>query len=137
MGLWKSPMATTSAWTGRRGCSRKTLCVSTWLPLWYEGSLSRFEKPLTKERVRERQGKELMSLFSSLQVSASGLAAQRTRAELLVENMANSETTRTAEGGPYKRKDAVFSTELQSSPFSAVFQSEVSTGVTVADILTD
>jgi len=36
-----------------------------------------------------------MSLFSALSVSASGMAAQRTRAELLVENMANAETTRT------------------------------------------
>ena len=40
-----------------------------------------------------------MSLFASLQVSASGMSAQRTRAEMLVENMANAETTRTPEGG--------------------------------------
>jgi len=72
-----------------------------------------------------------------MQVSASGMAAQRARAELLVENMANSETTRTPEGGPYRRKDVVFATELQSSPFSAVFQNEVGTGVTVADVVTD
>jgi flagellar basal-body rod protein FlgC len=78
-----------------------------------------------------------MSLFSTLQVSASGMAAQRTRAELLVENMANSETTRTPEGGPYKRKDAVFSSELQTSPFSAAFQNELSTGVTVSDVIED
>jgi flagellar basal-body rod protein FlgC len=78
-----------------------------------------------------------MSLFASVQVSASGMAAQRTRAELLVENMANAETTRTPEGGPYKRKDAVFSSETQSSPFSALFQSELATGVTVADVLQD
>ena len=49
-----------------------------------------------------------MSLFSVLSVSASGMAAQRARAELLVENLANAETTRTPEGGPYRRKDAVF-----------------------------
>ena len=49
-----------------------------------------------------------MSLFSALSVSASGMAAQRTRAELLTENLANAETTRTPEGGPYRRKDAVF-----------------------------
>lgn len=78
-----------------------------------------------------------MSLFSSLQVSASGMAAQRTRAELLVENMANSETTRTPEGGPYRRKDVVFSSEIQSSPFSAVFQSETGEGVTVSDVIQD
>ena len=63
-----------------------------------------------------------MSLFSAIQVSASGMSAQRARAGVLVENMANAETTRTPEGGPYKRKDVVFSTEIQSSPFSAAFQ---------------
>jgi flagellar basal-body rod protein FlgC len=78
-----------------------------------------------------------MSLFSSMQVSASGMEAQRTRAELLVQNIANSETTRTPEGGPYKRQDVVFSTETQSSPFSAVFQNELGTGVTVADVIQD
>ena len=81
-----------------------------------------------------------MSLFSSLAVSASGMAAQRTRAELLVENMANSETTRTPDGGPYRRKDAVFSSDQVTSPFSAVFQTEMdatATGVRVADITVD
>jgi flagellar basal-body rod protein FlgC len=78
-----------------------------------------------------------MSLFSSLSVSASGMSAQRTRAELLVENLANSETTRTAEGGPYRRKDAVFAADGQSSPFSSVFQSELGTGVSVADVTVD
>ena len=39
----------------------------------------------------------------TLTVSATGMAAQRTRAALLVENIANSETTRTPDGGPYRR----------------------------------
>jgi flagellar basal-body rod protein FlgC len=81
-----------------------------------------------------------MSLFSALSVSASGMAAQRTRAELLVQNLANSETTRTAEGGPYRRKDAVFSSAPQTSEFSAVFQTEMNstgTGVEVSDIVED
>jgi|SRR5579875_113097 len=81
-----------------------------------------------------------MSLFSSIAVSASGMAAERTRAELLVENMANSETTRTPDGGPYRRKDAVFSTEQVNTPFSAVFQTQMdatATGVTVSDIVVD
>ena len=78
-----------------------------------------------------------MSLFSSLSVSASGMSAQRTRAELLVQNLANSETTRTPEGGPYKRRDAVFTTDDQTSPFSAVFQNEVATGVGVAQVVED
>jgi len=81
-----------------------------------------------------------MSLFSLLSVSGSGMGAQRVRAQLLVENLANAETTRTPEGGPYRRKDAVFSSQPQSSPFSAMFQTEIAggqTGVGVADIVED
>jgi len=81
-----------------------------------------------------------MSLFNVLSVSASGMAAQRTRAELLAENLANAETTRTPEGGPYRRKDVVFTTESQVSPFSAVLQTELTGGVTgvgVAEIVQD
>jgi flagellar basal-body rod protein FlgC len=80
-----------------------------------------------------------MSLFTSLSVSASGMAAQRTRAELLVENLANSETTRTPAGGPYRRKDAVFETAPQDSPFSGVFQRELNgqSGVAVSEIVED
>lgn len=81
-----------------------------------------------------------MSLFSLLSVSASGMSAQRTRAELVTENLANSETTRTPEGGPYRRKDAVFTSAPQTSPFAAVFQTELGTGVNgveVSDIVED
>ena len=57
-----------------------------------------------------------MSLFSVLSIGASGMAAQRIRAEMLTENLANAETTRTPEGGPYRRKDVVFeSTPAPSS----------------------
>jgi len=75
-----------------------------------------------------------VSLFAVLSVSASGLAAQRTRAELIVQNMANSETTRTPEGGPYRREDAVFQSAPQTSPFSAVFQTEMASGVTGVEV---
>jgi flagellar basal-body rod protein FlgC len=75
-----------------------------------------------------------MSLFSVLSVSASGMAAQRARAELVVQNLANSETTRTPEGGPYRRKDAVFQSAAQSSPFSAVFQTELASGVSGVEV---
>lgn len=80
-----------------------------------------------------------MSLFSVLSIGASGMAAQRTRAELLTENLANSETTRTPEGGPYRRKDAVFESTGVSSPFSSVYHSELEGvgGVHVSDIITD
>jgi flagellar basal-body rod protein FlgC len=79
-----------------------------------------------------------VSLFSSISVSASGMEAQRVRAELLAENIANAETTRTPEGGPYRRKDAIFESEPQASPFGAVFQRALgNSGVTVAEIVED
>jgi flagellar basal-body rod protein FlgC len=81
-----------------------------------------------------------MSLFSALSVSASGMSAQRTRAELLVENLANAETTRTPDGGPYRRKDATFQTSDVGSSFSDLFNIEIdpqSTGVKVSEITVD
>jgi flagellar basal-body rod protein FlgC len=67
------------------------------------------------------------------------MAAQRARAEVLVENLANAETTRTPEGGPYQRKDVVFESAGVSSPFASVFDSQVQavSGVAVSDIITD
>ncbi|MGD1070251.1 MAG: flagellar basal body rod protein FlgC [Bryobacteraceae bacterium] len=78
-----------------------------------------------------------MSLFTSLSVSASGMAAERTRAALLVENIANSETTRTPEGGPYRRKDAIFSTSNVGSEFASELESQLQTGVQVTQISVD
>ena len=80
-----------------------------------------------------------MSLFSVLSVGASGMSAQRMRAELLVENLANAETTRTPEGGPYRRKDVVFESASVESPFSSVFDAQMHAagGVGVSEIVTD
>ncbi|HEY3308091.1 MAG TPA: flagellar basal body rod protein FlgC [Desulfuromonadaceae bacterium] len=49
-----------------------------------------------------------MDFFSSMNVSASALSAERTRMNLISSNLANANATRTPEGGPYKRKDAIF-----------------------------
>jgi flagellar basal-body rod protein FlgC len=66
------------------------------------------------------------------------MEAERTRAELLTQNLANAETTRTPDGGPYRRRDAVFSSEDVGEPFSSAFESSIGqTGVTVSDIVTD
>ena len=80
-----------------------------------------------------------MSLFSVLSIGASGMAAQRTRAELLTENLANAETTRTPEGGPYRRKDVVFESSGVTSPFSSIFDAEMHSagGVAVAGVVVD
>jgi len=55
-----------------------------------------------------------MNLFGMLQVSGSALTAERQRAEVVASNMANAETTRTPEGGPYRRKLVVFRSEVAS-----------------------
>jgi len=49
-----------------------------------------------------------MSIFNTFKVSASGLSAERLRMDLIADNIANAETTRTAKGGPYRRKMAIF-----------------------------
>ena len=45
--------------------------------------------------------------FTAMEVSASGLSAQRTRMNVAASNLANAETTQAAGGGPYKRRDVV------------------------------
>jgi flagellar basal-body rod protein FlgC len=62
-----------------------------------------------------------MSFFKSMNISASGLSAQRLRMNILSTNLANANTTRTPEGGPYRRKDAVFSARpANDSPFQDI-----------------
>ena len=52
-----------------------------------------------------------MSINQIFDIAGSGMAAQRLRVQLIASNIANSETTRTKEGGPYRRRDAVFQTQ--------------------------
>jgi flagellar basal-body rod protein FlgC len=80
-----------------------------------------------------------MSLFSVLSIGASGMAAQRIRAELLTENLANAETTRTPQGGPYRRKDAVFESTPVESPFASIFDAQLTAagGVAVSEVSVD
>ena len=56
-----------------------------------------------------------MGLFTTLEISGSALAAERARAEIVASNLANAETTRTDQGGPFRRKMAVFSTNGASA----------------------
>ncbi len=49
-----------------------------------------------------------MDLFQAMQISASGLAAQRVRMNVIASNLANINTTKTDDGGPYRRKDVFF-----------------------------
>lgn len=63
-----------------------------------------------------------MSFFDSLNTSATGLTAQSLRMDIISQNMANIDTTRTAEGGPYKRKTVLFK-EISNdkNPFRSMF----------------
>ncbi len=62
-----------------------------------------------------------MSVFNIFKISSQGMTAQRERLEAAAANLANSETTRTAEGGPYRRRDVVFETVTVDQPgFSSI-----------------
>jgi flagellar basal-body rod protein FlgC len=76
-----------------------------------------------------------MDFFSSLTVSSSALSANRTRMNLISSNLANAGTTRTPEGGPYKRKDAVFTaTPLASNPFERVLDGTTAREVRTVEV---
>ena len=65
-----------------------------------------------------------MSLFNIFQIASQGMTAQRERLEAASANLANSETTRTVEGGPYRRRDVVFeSGALDNAGLSSTFGS--------------
>jgi len=62
-----------------------------------------------------------MNLIDAIDIAASGMSAQRIRMNVISSNLANVRTTRTPEGGPYKRKDVIFSAQPLSS-FDAEFK---------------
>jgi flagellar basal-body rod protein FlgC len=81
-----------------------------------------------------------MDFFSSMRVSASGLEAQTRRMNTISSNIANAETTQTEEGGPYKRKDPVFTATTDKESFGEILQNELDQqvqGVLVDDIHED
>ena len=58
-----------------------------------------------------------MNLFGLMETSGSAMEAERMRAEVVAANMANAETTRTAEGGPYRRQEVVFAADGGDADF--------------------
>ncbi|MCL1884806.1 MAG: flagellar basal body rod protein FlgC [Defluviitaleaceae bacterium] len=62
-----------------------------------------------------------MSFFNTMNISATGLTAQRLRMDIIAENIANVNTTRTADGGPYRRKTVLFEEMRNNDPFSNIF----------------
>lgn len=59
-----------------------------------------------------------MNLFGVMDISGSALQAERVRAEVVAANMANAETTRTEQGGPYQRQHVVFTSAAVDQPKS-------------------
>ncbi len=81
-----------------------------------------------------------MDLFSSMRVSASGLDAQTKRMNTISSNIANAETTRGADGGPYRRKDPVLAAQTDRESFGEILQNRLDQdvqGVQVVDIAED
>jgi flagellar basal-body rod protein FlgC len=64
-------------------------------------------------------------MFKSLRISASGLSANKKRMEAISSNIANAQTTRTAEGGPYRRKEVVFGSEPSKESFGEILQGKI------------
>lgn len=61
-----------------------------------------------------------MSFFNALRIAGSALTAQRLRTDVIANNIANMNTTRTAEGGPYRRQQLVFAPRQDASPFRTI-----------------
>ncbi len=75
-----------------------------------------------------------MNLFSAMEIVASGLSAQRTRLNLVASNLANAQTTRTDEGGPYLRRDPVFVTRPVSTRFEDLRQDPMSQHASMVEV---
>lgn len=82
-----------------------------------------------------------MSLFNAMNISSSGMTAQRVRMDIVSQNIANVSTTRDANGNVYSRQLVVFE-EKKSIPFSSVLSNTIggkssSSGVKVTEIVED
>jgi flagellar basal-body rod protein FlgC len=81
-----------------------------------------------------------MGMFDGLEISASGLTAERVRMDVTAQNLANAQTTRGADGQPYRRKEVVLAERQAPGSFGAALSGAMSTpakGVEVAAIAED
>ena len=67
-------------------------------------------------------GAREMGMFDALEISASGLTAERMRMDVTAENLANAQTTRGADGQPYRRKEVVLAERQGDGGFGAALQ---------------
>lgn len=82
-----------------------------------------------------------MGIFSSFNVNASGMTAQRYRMDIISQNVANANTTRTEDGTPYRRQVVTFEQQGTRETFSHIFdscrQTQVGQGVRVSSVQED
>ena len=83
-----------------------------------------------------------MGMFSSINIAGSGLTAERLRLDVIADNIANVNTTRTTEGGPFRRSRVVFASRVEQpywrSPFlPGYLQDAVGQGVRVKSVQKD
>ena len=84
-----------------------------------------------------------MGMFSAFDINASGMTAQRYRMDIISENVANANTTRTADGSPYRRKVVAFMEKSGQTSFgqalgrAAYSHGYTGTGVKVSGVYED
>jgi flagellar basal-body rod protein FlgC len=83
-----------------------------------------------------------MGIFSSIGIAATGMSAQRLRSDVIADNIANVSTTRTAEGGPFRRSRVVMRPRVESPYWRSPFLPEtldngIGQGVRVAEVQKD
>jgi flagellar basal-body rod protein FlgC len=69
-----------------------------------------------------------MGMFDAFDISASALTAERMRMDVTAENLANAQTTRTADGGPYRRKEVVLQEVAQGGGFAGSLRAAMGAG---------
>ena len=83
-----------------------------------------------------------MGLFTAINIASSGMSAQRTRSDVIADNIANASTTRTTEGGPFRRSRTVMRPRVESPYWRSPFLPEsldngVGQGVRIVEIQKD
>ena len=70
-----------------------------------------------------------LNVFRMMEITGCSLSVQRTRMEVVSSNLANAQTTRTPEGGPYKRRDVVVAAEKPRDDFGMLLEDEMDQSV--------
>jgi len=83
-----------------------------------------------------------MGLFTAINIASSGMSAQRLRSDVIADNIANASTTRTTEGGPFRRSRVVMRPRVESPYWRSPFLPEgmdngVGKGVRVLEVQKD